>query len=162
MAAKIDEEECSDWTIDTLRLYLERIIESNRALSESRFASIDSASSLAFDGIHLRLDGMNEFRTALNDIVGSKLSRSDAEVRFVAISDKIDSMVKVIDHKFDDMGARLNRLEFDIAADIRNRTGRESGLKMAWAILAAVAGLLLTVLLIIIAFITITGHFSGH
>lgn len=135
----------SAWTIDSLRVYLERVIAESDKRYEQRFVSQQEAIQAALlaqkEAVHAalvaadravikaetasdkRFEGVNEFRASLADQAANLMPRVEAEARMQTLAEKLA-----------DVADRLNRQE-----------GRGSGFQASWAIVVAVVGIALGV-----------------
>jgi hypothetical protein len=98
----------SEWSVDTLKEYL-----------DTKFRERDLRYQQRFDASERRLDGMNEFRAALNDAQKTYITRTEA---MAAIDRNAEDIKQVTD--------RVNTSE-----------GRGRGLKDGWGWLIGIIGL---------------------
>jgi uncharacterized phage infection (PIP) family protein YhgE len=109
----------SDWTLDTLKEYLELALRGQDAFIRSELRSIKEAVDKALAASEKRFDSVNEFRNTLKDQQTGLITRTEADAEFRAMRDKIDSLT-----------TRLNLTE-----------GNKSGLKEGWLIVIGAVGL---------------------
>jgi hypothetical protein len=84
------EDQVSGWTTDTLHAHLETKITEMRRQLDERYETQSKASQELKDTTTERFASVNEFRGQLNDQINTFLSRGEAEVRFNALSEKVD------------------------------------------------------------------------
>lgn len=114
------EKQVSAWTPDTLKEYLEAVIQGNDKRYEQRFQAQESA------GLYQR-EITNEFRGQLGDQAEKFITRTEALARAQANGDKIDALQ-----------ARMDRNE-----------GRSGGFNQGWGYLVGAIGLAATVIMIV-------------
>lgn len=132
-----------------LREYLEGRIDGLAALIEQRVSSAERAVLIAMDAANKaigkqedaterRFEAVNEFRSALNDLVTGMMPRAESEQRHAATREKLDLMVpraeaegrwKVNTDKIDHIDNRLTRIE-----------GAGLGVRGTWAVLLGLIG----------------------
>ena len=137
MAKQVNDE----WTVDTLRVYLEALIKEQGAATDSlrtylqmsisekeratelRLHSQELAVLKAETAIDKRLEAMNEFRGQLNDLVRTLLPRTEYNVNHSALEYQVDEVKKRVEVT----SARLDLL-----------SGKSGGLAQGWTYLIAV------------------------
>jgi small-conductance mechanosensitive channel len=142
----------SGWTTDTLHSHLTELLEAQRvhlqAVIDERdkrydqrmtdaekavqaaLKTAEKATDKADQATEKRFDNTNEFRQQLNDQAGTLYPRSEAETRFRALSDRLDTMAKANDEKLNALAGRLDRGE-----------GKGAGLQAGWGYLLGAVGL---------------------
>lgn len=121
----------SDWTPDTVRVYLEaqmaQLLRENVIRDEATAALFNRAQQAN----EHRFEAVNEFRGQLNDQAATFLRRDEYLTGHAAIVEKID-----------DLGSRLDRTE-----------GKASGMTSTWAAIIAALGTLAVVVSVIVLLI---------
>lgn len=95
------------WTIDTLRLHLEALIEANDRRYEQRFkdsgTAVGAALSAAKEAVvkaetaaEKRFESVNEFRGTLSDQQRMLMPRTEAELRFSALESQMHTAVNAL------------------------------------------------------------------
>jgi hypothetical protein len=84
------EDQVSGWTTDTLHAHLETKLDEMRRNLDERYSTQTKASQELKDTTAERFAAVNEFRGTLSDQVHGFISRQEAEVRFHALSEKVD------------------------------------------------------------------------
>lgn len=125
------EKNISGWTVDTLKAYLESVIDGNDRRYQQRFDAQEAANKYS-------QEKSNEFRGSLDDIGKKQMPRSEAEAMFKALSDKAEAFAKANAGRISDLQARLDRNE-----------GRSGGFSQGWIILVGAVGLAATVIMIV-------------
>jgi hypothetical protein len=137
----------SEWTVETLRQFLQKQLDDQRSLLDERYATQTKALDAAFKAAEQavqtalasaekavtkaetaaerRFESVNEFRQTLTDQASTFITRAEAEVRFTAIAEKIDAAVERVDKT----EGRADRDE-----------GRSTGLNAGWVYLLAAIG----------------------
>src|SRR5678816_4050574 len=95
------EKQVSGWTTDTLKEYLESLIEGNDVRYEQRFVAQESATKYA-------QEKANEFRGSLDDVGKKQMPRTEAEAMFKALTEKAESGAKANADKIDSLQARMD------------------------------------------------------
>lgn len=124
-----------EWSVNTLKLYLEALINENDRRYEQRFvsqqrevglalAAVKEASSKEETATEKRFEGVNEFRAALSDQQRTLMPRAESEL-----------LIKSLDE-------RITRMAFTLS----EKKGEGAGIKNAWAYLLALVGLASTIL----------------
>lgn len=125
------------WSVDTLRVHVQSLIDAAAALNTQRFTDTDKAVQAALVAqekavaaalaaaeravnkaemaAEKRADAANEFRGQLADQAARLMPRSEAEQRIATVADKIDALA-----------ARVDKTE-----------GRSGGINAGWLIIAA-------------------------
>jgi hypothetical protein len=119
MAEQVNDE----WTIGTLKAYLEMMVTQLEKATAVRMHSQEVAVTKAEVAIEARLTGMNEFRGQLNDLIRTLLPRGEYEVNHVALERQVDEVLKRIE---------VNSARLDVL------TGKSGGLAQGWTILVSV------------------------
>jgi len=130
-----------EWTIATLKVYVERILHDHAVLDDTRHQSAQAALSIAVAqakeavlkaeaATEKRLEGLNEFRASLTDNQRTLIPRAEAEIRFAALADRIDVLTR----------------------ESEERRGQRSGLSAGWSVALAVFGLISLAASILLAF----------
>lgn len=127
------EKQVSGWTVDTLKEYVESLIDGNDKRYEQRFEAQESATKYA-------QEKSNEFRGSLDDIGKKQMPRTEAEALIKATADKAEAGQSANSDKIDALQARLDRNE-----------GRGLGLDAGWKILIAAVGLIATLITVFFA-----------
>jgi len=131
----------SEWTIATLKEYVERILHDHATHDEAQHraeqAALATASAQAKEAVlkaeaatEKRLEGLNEFRASLTDNQRTLIPRAEAEIRFAALADRIDVLTR----------------------ESEERREQRSGLSAGWSIALAVFGLISLAASILLAF----------
>jgi len=158
----------SGWTVDTLKADVQHQIDDMRRLLDERYQTQTKAVDAAFaaaeravqsallaaekavgkaeTAAEKRFESVNEFRGQLNDIVTTLISRTEAEARMAAQSEKLTS----IDER---MSARLRELESRV--DLTQ--GRSTGLDKGWSVFVAVAAGITAVVAVLVSIVVATG-----
>lgn len=141
----------TDWTVTTAMAFLQRQHDDLEARLQERFESqtkaVDAALLAQQAATHTallaaekavtkaelaadkRFEAVNEFRAQLADQAATLLSRAEAAAKFEAMTDKIDA------------------LRLSSSSDL----GRRRGLSDGWGVLIAVAGLALSIAVLLLA-----------
>jgi hypothetical protein len=104
----------SDWTVDTLREHITTVLEEMNSRYEQRFLDSKTALDIAFTAqkelvasalgaadkavikaevaAEKRFDSVNEFRALVSDQQRTLMPRSEAEIVFRSLSEKIDAL----------------------------------------------------------------------
>lgn len=120
------------WTIDTLKVYLERLLEEHAARYQERhdtmmrglkdaLDSADKAVRKAEEAANKRFDGVNEFRGALEDAERTKYPRKEAEASIASIHE------------------RLTKLELARTGEAGQQLGVKSGYMLAIGVVAVIS-----------------------
>lgn len=142
-----------EWTVDTLKAHLERLLDEADKRNQQRFdaqkeaintamtaseKAIGAAMAAAKEAVlkaeaanERRFELLNEFRGALRDQTASFIPRAEANVRIETIEDKLAAAEKRLD----------------------TQAGRSSGVGSTWAVIAAVAALLLAAIAAVASFL---------
>lgn len=102
------EERPSGWTVDTLRVHLERLINEQSKYSDERFRAADKAVEAALlaaekavnkaeTAAARRFEAVNEFRGQLADQAATLMPRNEAETRINAMSEKLNDLSARVD-----------------------------------------------------------------
>ena len=112
---------------------------------DARIAALEKATQVATAALDLRLAAMNEFRASMSDIA----NRSATRVEFDQMRERMNQFALASD--IDNVNARITTLMNQIDDDIRSLResravleGKASQSSVMWAILLALAGLLLS------------------
>jgi hypothetical protein len=87
-----------------------------------------------------RFDGINEFRGAYADIIAAQLPRTEADARFSALAERMDSAI----------AAAQERIEM-LAKHADQREGRGAGIAQSWALLSGAIVLAIAVITVVLA-----------
>jgi hypothetical protein len=102
------------------RRHDERLATQHEALRVA-LQSAEKAVLKAEAATERRFEGVNEFRGALNDIVGKMMPRHEADNRFLTLSEKLDELrqrpVGETDQRFRAMAEKLDRLPSYVTKD---------------------------------------------
>jgi adenine deaminase len=138
----------SGWTVDTLRMHLERIIAEHDARYEQRFDGITEAQRVAKEAVGTalltqeqlvqraeavndrRFETFTSARRASDDALRLMMPRIEADQRFNAMEEKAQVRYTANDDKFIAVAARLDRTE-----------GRSGGFSAGWGYLLGAATL---------------------
>lgn len=153
----------SAWTPDLLHLYLSKRIDDQKALLDERAAAQTKAMETAFlaadkavqaaltsaekavtkaeMAAEKRFEATNEFRGQLSDQAATFLARSEADIRFAALTEKFDSLTQGNIDRIAELDLRLTK-----------SAGRAAGLNAGWGYLVGAVGLFLAVLGIVAFF----------
>jgi hypothetical protein len=135
----------AEWTVDTLRQFMQKQLDDQRSLLDERYATQTKALDAAFKAAEQavqtalasaekavtkaetaaerRFESVNEFRQTLTDQAATFITRAEAEVHFAALAEKLDALA-----------TRLDKTE-----------GRSSGLNAGWVYLLAAVGAMGTI-----------------
>ena len=119
------QEAIGGWTIDTLKEHLEALMVSQHSgMSNSlkdferrmdeRFSSQLAAIVKAETATEKRLEGMNEFRAQLDDVIATLLPKTEYEVRHKGLVDRTDALR-------DDLASIKNELVPRVEHEVRYR-----------------------------------------
>jgi hypothetical protein len=118
----------SDWTLETLKEYLDRRFDDSDKAIQAALQAAKEAVGKAEVATEKRFDAVNEFRGQLADQAATLLTRTEYDTNHKALEDKIS-----------DITDRINRNE-----------GRGSGYSQSWAIFIAIGTLIVAILYLII------------
>jgi hypothetical protein len=118
----------SEWTLITLKEYLDRRFEDSDKAIQAALTSAKEAVGKAEIATEKRFDSVNEFRAQLADQAATLLTRVEYDTNHKALEDKIT-----------DITDRINRSE-----------GKGTGYSQSWGIFVALATLSIAVLYILI------------
>lgn len=118
------ERNVSSWTVDSLKEYLEAVLNGNDKRYEQRFQAQEAANKYA-------QEKANEFRGSLDDVGKKQMPRAEAEAEFKAIRDQSAGRLQTLNEMIAGLQARLDRMD-----------GRSGGLNSSWAYLVGAVGLL--------------------
>lgn len=121
----------SDWTIDTLKQYVDVVFAERDKRDEQRFDAQKEAVSKAEIATEKRFDGVNEFRNTLSDQQTRLLNRTEYESNHSALIDKINAVTD-----------RLNRMD-----------GQEQGFSSSWGYIVGLIGVVAGIVAAISRFI---------
>ncbi len=113
-----DTEKCHGWTVSTLFTHLSALLGAQEKAVKVAQDGADRALLKAETALEKRLDGVNEFRATLADQQRTLIPRSEAELRFKSIEDRITSL-------------ELQR---------QASAGMHQGLSLGWSILLGALG----------------------
>jgi len=131
----------SEWTIETLKEYLLRVVSDaerrvdGQILAQKEAVAIamnaaDRAVSKAEVASEKRFESVNEFRSALSDNGRMQMPRLEAEGIFKAINDKFEAANGALSHRIDILAANATKNE-----------GQSSGVHAGWGYAVGVVGL---------------------
>jgi hypothetical protein len=83
----------SKWNVDSLH----DLMDERDRRYEQRFAAQEQAVKTAQMVIEGRLQGMNEWRETVEDVMGKAMPRPEVEARVHAVSEKLDAMNSRVD-----------------------------------------------------------------
>lgn len=109
--------------IDAALVAAERAVSAALEAAEKAVAKAEVASDKRFDSV-------NEFRAQLGDQANTFLARSEAEVRFSALTERLNANV-----------AKLTELELRVQSRLDLTLGQSTGVDKAWGYLVGVIGL---------------------
>lgn len=129
-----------------------QIVSQKEAIGAA-IASADKAVAKAETATEKRFESVNEFRKTLDDQSKDMQTKSEANLRFTALEErlteamrgvnsKIDTMRASLDQQHDGLEKRLN----DLSADAREVKGRGAGLNAGWVYLIGGIGLMATII----------------
>jgi hypothetical protein len=139
------------WTLETLRIFFDKLIEANDARYQQRFqqqgealtaaflaqksavdaalAAADRAVTKAEIASEKRFDAVNEFRRSLDDLSRLQMPRLECEQRLGTLKEQVDRVEDVL----------------------RSRGAQNAGAKDSWAMIVAIISFLGTVAAIVYA-----------
>lgn len=133
----------SEWTVDTAKAYLERMMEEADHRYEQRFnaqeKSVTAALTAAKDAVdkaqesaEKRFDSVNEFRAQLSDQATTFMPRSEAEQRISQNADRLEKMDRAAQECISrsEYNARHDDLVHQVSS-LTSRVDRSSGQAMA-------------------------------
>jgi hypothetical protein len=131
----------AEWTVETLRLHLMAILAERDERYGQRFADLETALRAALaasekaigkaeSATEKRFEAVNEFRGTLSDQASQFMTRTEA----TALTDRNTERIQ-------ELADRVNRSE-----------GRGTGVSASWGYLVGAAGLVATVIAIVVAF----------
>jgi uncharacterized protein YdcH (DUF465 family) len=153
--------------IDDVRLHLTVMAEAAAELTRQRFedqdkaviaalaaqekavaaalASADRAVAVLATSTEKRLEGLNEFRQQLSDLIRTLISRDEALQRIEALGDKLDQVTarfeqadKASQVRYDEK-MRENALKIaDLSSRLDTRDGRTSGVGASWQLVVGI------------------------
>lgn len=109
----------SEWNIDTLKEYIDRILQERN----ERFVAIKEAVNKAEAATEKRFEGVNEFRSQLSDQSRTFIPRSETE-----------SMFKSLERQITDLKTNLERLK-----------NVKAGSQVVWAYIIAAISLMIAI-----------------
>ena len=127
------EKSISGWTTDTLKEYLEAVIDGNDRRYQQRFDAQEAANKYS-------QEKSNEFRGSLEDIGKKQMPRTEAEALIRSSEEKAAAAQKANSDKIDQLQARMDRNE-----------GRSGGLSAGWGYLIGAIGLIGALVAIVLA-----------
>lgn len=116
----------SEWTIRTLRVFLEGQIAALRSAAALALSAQEKAANKLENQYDRRFEAANEFRATLNDQAGTFITRLEYETAHLALEDK-----------FDKLNDRMNL-----------REGNASGRTQLWAFLVAAVAAIGTIVIV--------------
>ena len=139
----------SEWTIETLKEYIDTLIaaqdkavgvglNAQRTAIDAALTSQKEAVIKAEAAAEKRFESVNEFRAQLATQQSTFVTRAEYDAELRAVKSGLDTYIKSVITKIDDLQDRLNRSE-----------GRNSGIKDVWGYVigaAAVGGFIIKVL----------------
>jgi hypothetical protein len=127
------EKSISGWTTDTLKEYIEAVIDGNDRRYQQRFDAQEAANKYS-------QEKSNEFRGSLEDIGKKQMPRTEAEALIRASEEKAAAGQQANSDKIDALQARMDRNE-----------GRSGGLSAGWGYLIGAIGLIGALVAIVLA-----------
>lgn len=109
--------------LDAALAAAEKAVVAALEAAEKAVAKAESASEKRFESV-------NEFRAQLADQANTFLARSEGEVRFSALTERIDANVK-----------KITELELRVQSRLDLTLGQSAGIDKAWGYLVGVIGL---------------------
>ena len=94
-----------------LKEYLEKQLDSQAALYDSRLAALEKATEVAAKVLGDRLAGMNEFREAMGDLSNRMVTRAELMVQL----DKVDIQLKDLRKSRDESAGKASQTSVLIA-----------------------------------------------
>lgn len=134
------DDKLNGWTVDTLRIYLFRLLDERDKRYAERFLDLEKALQVALQGSQKAIDkaenaterrfaAVNEFRQTLSDQATQFVVRKEADAQSARLTDRLV-----------DLDKRITRAE-----------GRGSGLQSSWGYLLGAVTLVMTILTIYLA-----------
>lgn len=141
------------WTHETLFRYFDALIAGNdRRYSES-LENSKNAITKAESATDRRLEGMNEFRDALEASDRDNVKRKEYDVAMAGLQTKIDTAFSLTGKRVDDLSAQVSMLiglvNDSAKVDQANKTGRSEG----WKDIALLISIVVAVLAVASRFI---------
>lgn len=96
------EQEKNDWTVNTLKEYLEAVIDGNDQRYQQRFDAQEAASKYS-------QEKSNEFRGSLDDIGKKQMPRTEAESLVKALQEQSAVVTRTNSEKMDALQARMDQ-----------------------------------------------------
>lgn len=146
----------SGWTFDTMLLHLKGQLQAQEDLNKQRFTSQETAVNAALaaqekavaaalaaaeravgkqeQASEKRFDGVNAFRQVLTDQTQKFIPRIEAEQLISALREKLEAQAELLSKQ----ATRLDKNE-----------GRSGGLSSSWAILIAIAAIIIPMILVL-------------
>jgi hypothetical protein len=91
----------SEWTVNTLKEYVEARLDANRTAVDAAFRSAEKALDKAEAAAEKRFESINEFRGQLSDQARSFLPRGEYEVNHAALHEKLDTGLRDLSKRID-------------------------------------------------------------
>jgi len=123
----------SSWTLDTLKEYLEVVIDGNDRRYQQRFEAQEASNKYV-------QEKSNEFRGSLEDIGKKQMPRTEAESLIRSAMERSEIGARTNSEKIDALQARMDRNE-----------GRGGGFNSSWGFLVGAVGLIATLIMIFMA-----------
>lgn len=140
-----------------LQRYVERLLDEQRAYFEAKITSIDKTTGNTTEALNRRLEGMNEFRSALKDANALNLPRNEylaqkneQDKDMERFRDQINSMISRDEHR--EVHKKLDG-DIETLRDYKNQLqGKASQTQLLWAALLGAAGFLFSLIDIVVRF----------
>lgn len=92
-----------------------------RDYMESRLAAIEKATTIAYDAMNKRLEGMNEFRQSMQDMRGETVTRKEYDqlrerLSGYASCSEVDALEQRLEQLFQLRSVQMKEIETDIQA----------------------------------------------
>jgi len=87
---------CAGWTLPTLYTHFNALLAAQKEAVGIAQDAADRAMVKAENASDARFAGVNEFRQSLNDYQRTLMPRTESEIRFKAIEDKVITIEKVL------------------------------------------------------------------
>lgn len=124
------EKQPSGWTVDTALAHMQRQLDDFRSQMDERYQRQNASIVTANTETEIRFASVNEFRQQQADIISLFLPRAEADVRFQALNQRLESLATSRD----------------------SAAGRLGGLDRGWAAVVAIAAVAAVVISLIVAF----------
>lgn len=121
-------------------------IVSQKEAIQAALVSADKAVQKAEMAAEKRFESVNEFRSTLSDQQRDLATKTECDLRFRAVEDRLTESIKTRQGQVEALGVRIA----EIASDIREQKGRGSGLNAGWGYLVGGIGVIVAVVTLVV------------